>query len=74
MTLYPFTWQFSATPRDGKGGIALSGNFPNHVRFLDTTLRDEEQTPGVSLTPSKKLQIARKLNQLARARTAAEQG
>jgi len=34
------------------------------VNFLDTTLRDGEQTPGVSLTPSKKLQIARKLDQL----------
>jgi len=34
------------------------------VNFLDTTLRDGEQTPGISLTPSKKLQIARKLDQL----------
>jgi isopropylmalate/homocitrate/citramalate synthase len=34
------------------------------VNFLDTTLRDGEQTPGISLTSSKKLQIARKLDQL----------
>ena len=32
--------------------------------IFDTTLRDGEQTPGVSLTPSKKLSIARALDQL----------
>lgn len=49
---------------DGKWGIALLDDFPKHVRFLDTTLRDGEQTPGIALTPTKKLQIARKLDQL----------
>jgi (R)-citramalate synthase len=34
------------------------------VRFLDTTLRDGEQTPGVSLTPDEKLRIATKLDNL----------
>ncbi|ACX72384.1 isopropylmalate/citramalate/homocitrate synthase [Methanocaldococcus vulcanius M7] len=34
------------------------------VRIFDTTLRDGEQTPGVSLTPSDKLEIARKLDEL----------
>ncbi|MCK9152113.1 2-isopropylmalate synthase [Methanobacterium alcaliphilum] len=34
------------------------------VRFLDTTLRDGEQTPGVSLTPDEKLRIALKLDNL----------
>ena len=34
------------------------------MRFLDTTLRDGEQTPGVSLTPAKKLDIARQLDRL----------
>jgi len=34
------------------------------VRMLDTTLRDGEQTPGISLTPEKKLLIARKLDEL----------
>lgn len=29
------------------------------VRIFDTTLRDGEQTPGVSLTPNDKLEIAK---------------
>lgn len=41
-------------------GIALSGK----VRFLDTTLRDGEQTPGVSLDMEDKLAIARSLDAL----------
>ena len=34
------------------------------VRIFDTTLRDGEQTPGVSLTPDEKLRIAIKLDEL----------
>lgn len=34
------------------------------VKVLDTTLRDGEQTPGVSLTPEQKLQIAKQLDVL----------
>jgi len=34
------------------------------ILFLDTTLRDGEQTPGVSLTKDKKLSIARELDGL----------
>ena len=34
------------------------------VRVFDTTLRDGEQTPGVSLSPEKKLNIAKKLDEL----------
>ena len=34
------------------------------VRIFDTTLRDGEQTPGVSLTPAKKLEIAGMLDRL----------
>ena len=41
-------------------GIALSGK----IRFLDTTLRDGEQTPGVSLDMDEKLAIARGLDAL----------
>ncbi|WP_231188226.1 (R)-citramalate synthase [Haladaptatus sp. DYF46] len=32
------------------------------VQFLDTTLRDGEQAPGISLTPTDKADIARKLD------------
>ncbi len=39
-------------------GIALSGS----IRFLDTTLRDGEQTPGVSLDLDEKVAIARALD------------
>lgn len=41
-------------------GIALSGR----VRFLDTTLRDGEQTPGVTLNLEEKVAIARGLDAL----------
>ncbi|MEM2878317.1 MAG: 2-isopropylmalate synthase [Candidatus Hadarchaeales archaeon] len=36
----------------------------DRVSVLDTTLRDGEQTPGVSLTPDRKLDIARSLDEL----------
>jgi len=45
-------------------GIALLGKYPEQVQFFDTTLRDGEQTPGISLTPPKKLEIARALDAL----------
>ncbi|MEM2999547.1 MAG: 2-isopropylmalate synthase [Candidatus Bathyarchaeia archaeon] len=35
-----------------------------YIRIFDTTLRDGEQTPGVSLTPEEKLEIARQLSKL----------
>jgi len=34
------------------------------LRIFDTTLRDGEQTPGVSLTPDEKVKIARQLDKL----------
>jgi 2-isopropylmalate synthase len=37
---------------------------PNYIRIFDTTLRDGEQTPGVSLTFEDKLDIARQLSLL----------
>ena len=37
---------------------------PERIRIFDTTLRDGEQTPGVSLTPEEKVEIAVNLNNL----------
>jgi len=45
-------------------GIALLGKYPEQVQFFDTTLRDGEQTPGISLTPPKKLEIAKALDSI----------
>jgi D-citramalate synthase len=50
--------------RDVKWGIVLSNRFPEKIRVFDTTLRDGEQTPGVSLTPENKLRIAQRLDEL----------
>jgi 2-isopropylmalate synthase len=36
----------------------------DHVRVFDTTLRDGEQTPGVTVTPEQKVQVAIKLDEL----------
>ena len=36
----------------------------DYVRIFDTTLRDGEQTPGVSLTTEEKLEIAWQLDKL----------
>lgn len=46
-------------------GEARKGlRLPKRVRIFDTTLRDGEQTPGVSFTPDQKLLIARQLDKL----------
>lgn len=37
---------------------------PDGVRFFDTTLRDGEQTPGVSLNAEEKVEIAEQLDEL----------
>ena len=49
---------------DVKWGIVLFSAFPDKIRVFDTTLRDGEQTPGVSLTPENKLRIAKRLDEL----------
>lgn len=40
------------------------GEATGKVRIFDTTLRDGEQTPSVSLTPEEKVIIARQLDRL----------
>ena len=42
----------------------MSALFVDNLRFLDTTLRDGEQTPGVSLNPDQKLEIATRLSDI----------
>jgi D-citramalate synthase len=49
---------------DFKWGIALFNRFSERINFLDTTLRDGEQTPGVSLVSENKLRIAQRLDEL----------
>jgi 2-isopropylmalate synthase len=39
-------------------------NLPKKAYFFDTTLRDGEQTPGISFTHEEKLSIAQSLNEL----------
>ncbi|MHA1237640.1 MAG: 2-isopropylmalate synthase [Candidatus Odinarchaeia archaeon] len=39
-------------------------NLPKRVYIFDTTLRDGEQTPGVALTTTKKIEIAHALDEL----------
>ncbi|WP_338323530.1 2-isopropylmalate synthase [Methanoculleus taiwanensis] len=52
------------------GESKLHGSFDRkdssgkRIRFFDTTLRDGEQTPGVSLTPAEKLEIASHLSDI----------
>ena len=57
-------WVLFCFACDGKWGIALLDRFPERIRVFDTTLRDGEQTPGVSLTPENKLRIAKRLDEL----------
>ena len=50
----------SALPR----GTLLMSNSKENIKIFDTTLRDGEQTPGVSITPKQKVEIASKLDEL----------
>lgn len=44
--------------------VYKESNFPKEVKFFDTTLRDGEQTPGVSFTADEKVNIAKALDEL----------
>ena len=56
--------QPSERPRTGALGGARAGGDSGHLVVFDTTLRDGEQSPGISLDVAEKLEIA---EQLARA-------
>ena len=47
-----------------KGNLISNMENLDKVRIFDTTLRDGEQTPGVSVTSEQKLRIAIKLDEL----------
>ena len=61
---YMLVLSFLGIACDGKWGIALFNSLPEKIRIFDTTLRDGEQTPGVSLIPENKLRIAQRLDEL----------
>ena len=42
----------------------MSTQSEQYVRIFDTTLRDGEQSPGISLNAQEKLEIARQLERL----------
>jgi 2-isopropylmalate synthase len=46
------------------GGAAAAGGDSDRVRIFDTTLRDGEQSPGISLNRQEKLEIAQQLARL----------
>ncbi len=48
-------------PQPSKGSKPLEGLTHRRIEMMDTTLRDGEQTSGVSFLPSEKLQIAKLL-------------
>ena len=44
--------------------VSAQGKFPKEVIFHDVTLRDGEQTPGIVLRTSEKVEIAKKLDEV----------
>src|ERR1700676_1921472 len=50
--------------RSPKGARSIMDNASDRVLIFDTTLRDGEQSPGISLNASEKLEIAQQLARL----------
>src|SRR5579864_8849311 len=53
-----------ARQRSSERGVRVMSTSDSYVRIFDTTLRDGEQSPGVSITLEEKLEIARALRDL----------
>src|SRR5579884_87022 len=54
----------SSRPQTQEQKKIPANNSDEKVRIFDTTLRDGEQSPGISITPEQKIQIAIKLDEL----------
>src|SRR5688572_26681909 len=54
----------SSAPSDPGSGAARAASDPQRVTIFDTTLRDGEQSPGISLDQGEKLEIAQQLARL----------
>jgi isopropylmalate/homocitrate/citramalate synthase len=63
-TEYPPEDAIETTPFNYHESFFEQLDFPDEVRLADTTLRDGEQTPGVVFSPSDKLAIARRLDEI----------
>lgn len=54
--------QWWVSPSNYEPEVTSQFNFPKKVEFLDTTLRDGEQQPGIIFTKQEKVAIAQKLS------------
>lgn len=50
------------SPSNYEKEVVSQFNFPNKIEFIDTTLRDGEQQPGIILTKDEKVAIAKRLD------------
>lgn len=59
-----FEQEVSVSPYNFMRGIVDKGAMPKKIIVYDSTLRDGEQTPGISFSKSQKIAIARKLDEI----------